>query len=89
MARTARDMGRIRRHHRPQPALKVLAASTGAPEEADGRSRRRPKKLKGFAVLTGTEVDILADGSLDFPVEVLRLDSWWPPCTAASCRSSR
>jgi DNA polymerase (family 10) len=33
------------------------------------------KKLKGFRVLKGSEVDILADGSLDFPDELLaRLD---------------
>jgi DNA polymerase (family 10) len=29
------------------------------------------KRLKGFTVLAGTEVDILSDGSLDFPDEVL------------------
>lgn len=33
------------------------------------------QKLKGFRILKGTEVDILADGSLDFPDELLaRLD---------------
>ena len=30
------------------------------------------KKLKGFTVLKATEVDILEDGSLDLPDEVLR-----------------
>jgi DNA polymerase (family 10) len=30
------------------------------------------KTLKGFQVLKGSEVDILADGSLDFPDELLR-----------------
>ncbi|HBL17372.1 MAG TPA: hypothetical protein DD417_11680, partial [Elusimicrobia bacterium] len=29
-------------------------------------------RLKGFRVLHGTECDILPDGSLDFPAEVLR-----------------
>lgn len=33
------------------------------------------KRLKGFTVLAGTEVDILSNGSLDFPDEILeRLD---------------
>jgi DNA polymerase (family 10) len=30
------------------------------------------KKLKGFKILKGTESDILADGSLDYPEEVLK-----------------
>jgi DNA polymerase (family 10) len=41
-----------------------LAAQRG---EIDAVNRR----LKGFTVLAGTEVDILSDGSLDFPDEVL------------------
>ena len=30
------------------------------------------RKMKGFRILSGTEVDILGDGTLDFPDEVLK-----------------
>jgi len=36
-----------------------------------GRIRKLNEDLDGFRVLTGIEVDILTDGSLDFPDEVL------------------
>ncbi|UCD27884.1 MAG: DNA polymerase/3'-5' exonuclease PolX [Planctomycetota bacterium] len=38
--------------------------------------RKVNKKLKGVAVLAGTEVDILADGSLDYPDKVLAKLDW-------------
>ncbi|MFH1368128.1 MAG: DNA polymerase/3'-5' exonuclease PolX [Elusimicrobiota bacterium] len=34
------------------------------------------KKLKGFRVLCGTEVDIHSDGSLDYPDEILKQLDW-------------
>ena len=34
--------------------------------------RKLNKKLKGITVLTGSEVDILADGSLDYPDDILK-----------------
>jgi DNA polymerase (family 10) len=39
--------------------------------EHAGQVRRAARKLKGFALLVGAEVDVHADGSLDYPDDVL------------------
>jgi DNA polymerase (family 10) len=74
MAKAAREMG-----------YSYLAITDHSPSltVAQGLNRRRLKKqqaeidaarkeLKGFSILKGTEADILADGSIDYPVSVLR-----------------
>ncbi len=74
MARAAREMG-----------YSYLAITDHSPSltVAQGLNRKRLKKqqaeidaarkeLDGFTVLKGTEVDILVDGSIDYPVAVLR-----------------
>ncbi|MEW6601135.1 MAG: DNA polymerase/3'-5' exonuclease PolX [Nitrospirota bacterium] len=40
--------------------------------EQNWKIRAINKKLKGFKILSGTEMDIRSDGSLDFPDEVLK-----------------
>jgi DNA polymerase (family 10) len=60
-------------HSQAAKYARGLAASRLAEEIAEIEALN--KKLKGFRVLKGSEVDILADGSLDFPDELLaRLD---------------
>jgi DNA polymerase (family 10) len=44
-------------------------------EHADA-IRKVDRKIKGIRLLAGTEVDILADGSLDYPDEVLEQLDW-------------
>jgi len=73
MARAAREMGysyiAITDH---SPSLGVaggLAVKDLKKQHADIEKAR--EKLDGFAILKGTEVDILPDGRLDYPDEVL------------------
>ncbi|MHC4445875.1 MAG: DNA polymerase/3'-5' exonuclease PolX [Planctomycetota bacterium] len=47
----------------------------GLLESVDG-IRKLNKKLKGITILAGTECDILSDGSLDYPDEVLGQLDW-------------
>jgi DNA polymerase (family X) len=50
--------------------------------EADGLNRRSGER---FRIFKGVESDILADGSLDYPNEVLEtFDLSWQACTAVS-----
>lgn len=73
MARAARDMGysymAVTDH---SPSLGVaggLSVKDLQKQHADIEKAR--KKLDGFVILKGTEVDILPDGRLDYPDEVL------------------
>lgn len=73
MARAAREEGydyiAICDHSRS------LGVAQGLSEERLGKQigeiRELNRKMRGFRVLAGSEVDILADGSLDFPDELL------------------
>ena len=74
MATAARDMGysyvAITDHSPSLTVAQGLNRKRLRKQQAEIEAAR--KKLKGFAVLKGTEVDILADGSIDYPVAVLR-----------------
>ena len=74
MATAARDMGysyvAITDHSPSLTVAQGLNRKRLKKQQAEIEAAR--KKLKGFAVLKGTEVDILADGSIDYPVAVLR-----------------
>ncbi len=73
MARAAREMGysyvAITDHSRSLGVAGGLSLADLKKQHADIRKARR--KLDGFVILRGTEVDILADGGLDYPDEVL------------------
>ena len=77
LVRLARTMGyayvAVCDHSQAAKYARGLAADRLASEIAEIETLNRT--LRGFRVLKGTEVDILADGSLDFPGELLaRLD---------------
>ena len=73
MARAARDLGRkyilISDHTRALKVFGGLDAKRLAEQAAEVRATA--KKIKGIALLTGTEMDIRADGTLDLPDEAL------------------
>jgi DNA polymerase (family 10) len=77
MAAEARSLGRqylaITDHSRSRPRgldARALARHAGSVRALDRRLRGRPR------LLAGVEVDILADGRLDLPVEALRGLDW-------------
>jgi len=73
MARAVRDMGysymAITDHSGSLGIAGGLLPERLADQHAEIEAAR--KKLRGFRILKGTEVDILPDGSLDYPDEVL------------------
>ena len=79
-----RDGARVRlpRDHRHTPAVNVLESGIGLDV---GRLREHVAAIRevagrlageGFTLLAGTEVDILPDGSLDYPDDVLAELDW-------------
>ncbi len=73
MARAAREMGysymAVTDHSQSLGVAGGLSVKDLKKQHADIEKAR--KKLDGFVVLKGTEVDILPDGRLDYPDEVL------------------
>ncbi len=73
MAQAARDMGysylAVTDHSKSLGVARGLDAARLKKQHADIGAAQ--KKLRGFRILKGTEVDILPDGGLDYPDELL------------------
>ena len=64
---------RLSRHQRPFAKPEDRARRLGrGPLGADPADRQAESKLRGFRILKSSEVDILADGALDYPDDLLR-----------------